>query len=114
MRAVAGSPSRPRGASRRLAADQMNDAGEIRATLAPGIVQTEELGSGCSERCGSAGGGGGFLRKLEILQHERRGKACLIGVVGWCVWHRARYGTIAGKRPALPRGGGGHVEQRLV
>src|SRR5215510_4202260 len=103
-----------RGCLRGFAADQVNDAREIRATLAPGIVQAKELGSGGSERRGSAGGGGRFLRQLEILQHERRGKACLVGIVGGCVRYRAWYGAIAGKRPALPRGGGGHVEQRLV
>ena len=45
----------------------MNDAGEIRATFTPGIVQAKELGSGCAKRRGGAGTGSSFLRKLEIL-----------------------------------------------
>ena len=65
-------------------------------------------------RRGRAGGGRRFLRELEVLQHQRGGEARLVVVVGGRGRHQARHRAVARQRPALARGGGRHVEQRLV
>src|SRR5580700_10133285 len=70
-------------------------------------------------RVGADGGFGlhrirGRFGKLEILEHQGRGEARLVAVIGRARRHRPGHRAIAGQRPALARRRRDHVEHRLV
>ena len=78
------------------------------------LCRAVDLRSRRPKRRGGAGGRGRLLSELQVLQHQGRGEPGLVVVARWRRRHRPRHRAVAGDGPALPRGGRGHIEQRLV
>src|SRR5262245_58777406 len=50
------------------ATDQVDDAGEVGAAFAPGVVEAEHLRGGGAQGRGGTGRAGGLLGELEVLE----------------------------------------------
>ena len=71
------------------------------AASAMGGVQAIELRSFGTDRGDRAGPAGGLLCEVEVLEHQRRGEAGAVVVVGGARRHRPGHRAVGGERPAL-------------
>ena len=82
--------------------------------MAGGVERLVDLLRVLAQRRRSARSIRRILRQREVLHHQGRRKSRLVAVVRRRGRHRARHRAIGRQRPALPRGGRGDVEQRLM
>src|SRR6516162_3613007 len=82
-------------------ANEINDAGEIARAVTRRRIAVVDFSRMGADRSLDMRGRRGFAGKLEILQHQSRGEARLVAVIGGARRNGTGHGTVTRQRPAL-------------